>query len=175
MVRTVLIKLTSVLLTVWYLMSIIGFDVHTCSGSGCSFVTTFIEGMTCAEVHPEHVCDAGSCCSEARDTQSHSRHSCHGECVNSHSDSHCSGGVELRAKSCCSNDYQVLHLTGTVSSEDSRHYDECSCGHCLCVEFPLSMVPKPSATSSLFSHIHKSDSGLIAHGDVQSLLNIWRI
>ena len=67
MVRTVLIKLTSVLLTVWYLMSIIGFDVHTCSGSGCSFVTTFIEGMTCAEVHPEHVCDAGSCCSEARD------------------------------------------------------------------------------------------------------------
>lgn len=161
MVKIVLIKFVSVFLTVWYLMSIIGFDVHTCRGSGCTFVTTFLEGMSCSDVHPEHVCDAGLCCSEALEAHSCCEHSRHGECIGYHS--------------CCSNDYQVLHLTGTLSSEDHRHHDECSCGHCPCVEFPMSMVLQPSSSSSLFSYIHKSDSGLIVRGDVQSLLNIWRI
>ena len=38
--KGLLTKITAMLLVVWYSMSIIGFDIHTCSGSGESFVVT---------------------------------------------------------------------------------------------------------------------------------------
>lgn len=160
MMRNVVIKVVAVLLAVWYLMSIVGFDVHTCNGSGRSFIASFVEGMTCEDIHPEHVCDPSACCAD-----SHDDHSCCGHC----------DGTAFEAKSCCSNDYQVLQLTGTVSSDDHRHYDECACGHCPCVEFPLNLMPHPSSSQLLLSHIHKPDSGLSAAGDRQAALSTWRI
>ena len=45
-------KIFAALLVGWYMMSIIGFGVHTCSGSGKSFVVAFYEEMTCEEIHP---------------------------------------------------------------------------------------------------------------------------
>jgi hypothetical protein len=161
MMKNVLIKVAAVLLVVWYSMSIIGFDVHTCSGSGRSFVASFIEGLTCEDIHPEH-----SCCS-------HSHHD--EDCDTDHSDCIFCDGTSFKAQSCCSNDYQVLALTGTVSSDDHRHYDECSCGHCPCLEFPSDMIQQPDHSLLLLSYLHKPDSGLPAAGDRQAALSIWRI
>jgi len=176
MMRNVLIKVVAVLLAVWYSMSIIGFDVHTCSGSGRSFVASFVEGMTCEDIHPEHVCSPESCCAEAQESHSCCGHSHHDqECVIDHSDCLYCDGSAIKAESCCSNDYQVLVLTGTLTSDDHRHYDECSCGLCPCVEFPLDLVPDPISLQLLLSHIHKPDSGLSAAGDRQAALSIWRI
>ena len=159
--KNVLIKVAAVLLVVWYSMSIIGFDVHTCSGSGRTFVASFIEGLTCEDIHPEH-----NCCG-------HSHHD--EDCATDHSDCIFCDGTAFRTKSCCSNDYQVLALTGTVSADDHRHYDECSCGHCPCVEFPSDMIPQPDHSMFLLSYFHKPDSGLPAAGDRQAALSIWRI
>ena len=44
--KNLLTSLTAVLLVIWYSLSVIGFDVHTCSGSGESYVTTVIGGTT---------------------------------------------------------------------------------------------------------------------------------
>lgn len=173
--RKVFIKMTSVLMTIWYCLSIIGFDVHTCSGSGRTFVTTFIEGLACEDIHPEHVCNPESCCPDSHEHSccSHSRHD--GDCTADHSDCIFCDGTAFRAKSCCSNDYQVLALTGTVSADDHRHHDECTCGHCPCVDFPSDMMLQPDRPSLLLSYIHKPDSGLPTAGDRQAALNIWRI
>lgn len=163
------------LLVVWYSMSIIGFDVHTCSGSGRSFVASFVKGMTCEDIHPEHVCNPESCCAHEHD-HSCCGHSHHDEdCAMDHSDCLYCDGTAFKAQSCCSNDYQVLALTGTMSSDDHRHYDECSCGNCPCVEFPSGIMSRPIQPSLLLSYIHQSDSGLPAAGDRQAALNIWRI
>ena len=55
--KKVCTKIFAALLVVWYLVGIIGFDMHTCNGSGRSFVVAFFEGMACEDIHPEHVCD----------------------------------------------------------------------------------------------------------------------
>lgn len=159
--KSVFIKVVAVLLTVWYSMSIIGFDVHTCSGSGRTFVASFIEGLTCEDIHPEH-----NCCG-------HSHHD--GDCATDHSECIFCDGTAFKAKSCCSNDYQVLALTGTISADDHRHYDEYSCGYCPCMDIPSVMMSHPSLSSSLLSYIHRPDSGLFAACDAQAALNIWRI
>ena len=174
--RNVFIKILAMVLTVWYSMSIIGFDVHTCSGSGRSFVTSFIEGMTCEDIHPEHVCNPESCCADAHETDGHGccGHS-HHEGMNTHSDCLYCDGMAFEAKSCCSNDYQVLHLTGTLSSDDHRHYDECGCGLCPCI-LPYSHGnDTPLVFRNLIAYIQEPDSGLSAAGDRQAALSIWRI
>ena len=62
--KEIVTKIFAALLVVWYLVGIIGFDVHTCSGSGRSFVVAFFEEMTCEEIHPEHSCDPAACCAD---------------------------------------------------------------------------------------------------------------
>ena len=53
--KALLIKLSAMLMVLWYSMSIIGFDVHTCNGSGKSFIATFVSGTGCEDIHPDHV------------------------------------------------------------------------------------------------------------------------
>ncbi len=156
--KKVIIKILAVLLTVWYSMSIIGFDVHTCSGSGRSFVVTFIEGLTCEDIHPEHSCEKASCCADRHE----SRCGCH-------------DGETMRAKSCCSNDYQVLTLTGTVSNNDHDHFDECGCGHCPCVGLPVSGLPSIYHEDNLIAYILSPDSGVGSACERQAALRVWRI
>lgn len=158
------IKVTALLLTLWYSMSIIGFDVHTCSGSGRSFVATFLEGLTCEDIHPEHSCDPAACCAD-----SHEEHSCC--CGHDHD----TDGFSFEAKSCCSNDYQVLSLTGTLSSDDHRYHDDSSCGYnpYIGLHSDIAMIPTPA--SALIAYVHRPDSGFFAACDMQAALNIWRL
>ena len=155
--KGVIIKVLAVIMTVWYSMSIIGFDVHTCSGSGESYVVTFVEGFECEDIHPEHHCDRSACCSHM--------HSC------------CDavGKQCIQTKTCCSNDYQMLALTGTLSY-DKNGTDE-----------PGPFMYGNCTFSNLFeSNAEHFDKYLKPHcvagsscpgrmPDIQSLWGVWRI
>ncbi len=163
--KKVIIKVFAAILLVWYSMSIIGFDVHTCSGSGRSFVVTFIEGLTCEDIHPEHVCDASACCAEN-----------HEGCCSHHDDAPVfHDGVCVSAKSCCSSDYQVLAITGAVPQNDHDHFDECSCGHCPCTGFAVCETPDCQYENYLIAYIQHLDSGVESACERQACLRVWRI
>ncbi len=158
--KNVILKIFAILLTVWYSMSIIGFNVHTCSGSGRSFVVTFIDGVTCEDIHPDHVCSKVSCCSDRY----------HDHCA-------CGGhdGVSFGPQSCCSSDYQVLALTGTLSQNDHEHFDECACGSCPCVGFAVCGAPLLPDEYNFIAYIHAPDPGVASACERQASLSVWRI
>ena len=178
--KGIMMKICAVLLAVWYCMSIIGFDVHTCNGTGRTFVATFAEGLTCEDIHPEHHCTPGQC------RTSHDAGCCHEDCC-SHSEKTCShetsegsccgheGGSELNSPSCCSDSYQSILLTGFRADDDHRHYDECHCGNCPCViqEYLCGLTPAGHAASDM--HFHIPDPGYIVPCDVQVAFSVWRI
>ncbi len=155
--KGLLTKITALLLLVWYSMSIIGFDIHTCSGSGKSFVVTFVEGLECEDIHPEHHCTKGSCCSH--------QHSC----------CDASSHINVTAKSCCSSDYQVLSLTGTVSDEKIGLEDQSNYLYCTCISSNISEPDADLHSFRLISHRMASDACLGRMPDIQSLLGVWRI
>lgn len=165
--RNIVMKISAVLLVVWYCMSIIGFDVHTCSGSGRTFVASCISGMTCEDIHPEHHCDHHSCCGTVRQ-EADDQH----DCTGSGDGCHC---LTLKAKSCCSDDFQVLLLTGNRTDDEHRHYDFCHCGHCPCVEAFCSDILPSYPQDKFMSSLRIPDKGLIAGRELLSRINIWRI
>lgn len=153
--KGIITKITAVLLVVWYLMSIIGFGVHTCSGSGKSFVVSFVEGLSCEDIHPEHHCSKESCC--------HHSHSCCNE----------DSSLCLKSKSCCSNDYQVLALTGTVSDEKNGAYESFSFAYCHCIRSEI--FGQEMFSRKPVSAYPVSDSSPGHMPDMQSVLSVWRI
>lgn len=178
--KGIMMKICAVLLAVWYCMSIIGFDVHTCNGSGRTFVATFAEGLTCEDIHPEHHCTPGQC------RTSHDAGCCHEDCC-SHSEKTCGhetsddsccrheGESELDSPSCCSDSYQSILLTGFRVDDDHRHYDECHCGNCPCViqEALASLTDRCYAVSH--TSLHVPDIGNIVPCDPQVAFSVWRI
>ncbi len=162
--KGVIIKVLAVVMTVWYSMSIIGFDVHTCSGSGRSFVSTFIDGLTCEEIHPEH-----SCSHVSSRPSDHEAHSC---CGDHHHDDKKPAFV---AGSCCSTDYQVLQLTGIVPSDDQRGNDFISfSGSSYAEVYPVD-VKVPSYIRTIIAYLYEPDPGHKPSCDRQAAFGIWRI
>ncbi len=157
--KNVFTSVTAVMLVIWYSLSVIGFDVHTCSGSGESFVTTVIGGTACEDIHPEHDKVACACC-----------HHGHG----AHHDSE-SEGPELATKPCCTDDWQMMALTGCKAQEKHNHFDECHCEYCLCI-LDISERNIHSRTDiHRLRAFYNPDSGSLAPLDVQRSYNIWRI
>lgn len=159
--KMLMTKISAALLIVWYCMSIIGFGVHTCSGSGRTFVVSFAESTSCADIHPEHHCCKG-CAKES--------HCCQSEHHSSESDEHCT--VDVRK--CCSNEYQMILLSGCRSSveSDSDQMDS----EPLCTSLPT------CSASDLYAEIHAdnlqfwdSGTGEIVICDRLSAYGIWRI
>lgn len=150
-----IIRLSSMLLMIWYCFSIIGFDVHTCNASGRSFIATFISGLSCDDIHPDHDCNR------------HHKGCCHHDGCSHHHDDFPS----FNTGTCCSDDYLALTITGGSSDQKSRQIDHCDCS--LCPLIPA--VALHSLPSVRFMPFKYPDVGLIVPGDVQSLLNIWRI
>lgn len=153
------IRVAASLMTLWYCISIIGFDVHTCSASGRSFIATFVEGLSCQDIHPEHDCDEGHCCG-------------HSHCGCSGADCEDSAGTLVRPVSCCTDDYQVLTLTGAGQDDGGYRLSD--------VQF-LTFHHLVSEADLLS---HTSGQGLISRQlpvlrhhsrDVRLSCNIWRI
>lgn len=163
--KDALMKIAALLLVLWYCMSIIGFDVHTCHASGRSFVATFVKGLSCEDIHPEHVHSAGNC-AHAEHSCSHSGHDCHGCC--------CSAHLASGTDPCCSDDYQVLQLTGQRTDDDDHRHHDIIADFC-----PLPEIIYAGTASASPDGWHLLKRGkfpdLIASPDIQSAFSVWRI
>lgn len=157
-------KFTALLLTLWYLISVIGFDVHVCKGSARSFITTFMS--TCKDIHPGHDCLPMLCSHHVYDIAAHEGAGCcHSSC--SHS------GEAYTSDTCCTDSYQVLILTGGRYDEQKFH-GGCCCHYCPCPD--VSDIADIISACSVNNHnsyfyLPKSLSDI----DFQSFLGIWRI
>ena len=144
------------LLLVWYLLSVIGFGVHTCFRTGETYIATVATGFSCEELHPDkhhhqkgHTC---CCCShEQTDTES----------VDSE-------GV----KSCCTSDFKVITLTGTRASDNDSSSGMPACHIALLSDETGSSGP---FWSSLISTFHKARSSLSPLRDPRISYGVWRI
>ena len=158
--RKMFVKYMSALLVVWYSLSIIGFDVHSCKSTGEVFVASLAGGISCEDVHPEHSCRAhGSCCG-------HDMTTCCG-----HEGQQT--GSQVSKSDCCSNDLQILELTGvSVSHErdtDNDHADEYVLNVDLFAEMTIPAVQKP-----LLTFLKHPDTGVVMP-DRQAFFSIWRV
>ena len=163
--KRLITKVFAALLVIWYLVGVIGFGVHTCSGSGRSFVVSFVEGTSCADIHSEDMCGQSSCCSH-----DHCTDTCCGRVAEHHQ-----GQPSLSANPCCTNGYQMLELTGMVAADDTRE-DFQSVKICGPVVIP-DLCSSESSVSyrSIIRHIHEPGSGVLRACDCQALLSVWRI
>ena len=162
--RKMFLKYASVLLVLWYSLSIIGFDVHSCKTTGEVFVASLVGGVTCEDIHPEHSCKShGGCCSH-----NHSD----GCCAKGHHSDH--AGSRVEKADCCSNDLQVLQLTGVNVSENENIGD--SVYHCFMpfdVDLLIELI-KPSLQRPLLKYLEHPDSWVFTP-DRQAFFSIWRV
>lgn len=150
--KKVCLKYSSALLLIWYVMSVIGFDIHSCMATGESFVTTAIQGVSCEDVHPEHSCDAhgSNCCC----------HNHHGAC-----------GDGINEPECCTNDLLVLEVTGANHTYQEFNPEAFMEPACL-----LSEQISPLSENS-YKHIdcRRGYPDRVGRPDHQAVLSIWRI
>ena len=149
--KNVFTSLTAVMLVIWYSLSVIGFDVHTCSGSGRTYIATVASGFSCEDIHPETHAHTGCRC-------------CH---------SHESETAQLDTTPCCSDDFQVIALTGV---RDSHEQDDClgrTPAQSVCI--PTHPVHISDVSVSGLRAFFKPRSGDILPRDVMVSYNIWRI
>ena len=161
------LRFSALLLVIWYCFSVIGFGIHTCKASERSFVATFISGLTCADIHPEHKCDKGHCCS-------HASHECcedhahdGGCCAHSEDDA-----MSLHSASCCSNDYLALVITGCETDNEDRTG---AMSDALVFHVGNAVSDDFHSKITSYKYCHKPDSGPRLNADIQSLLGVWRI
>lgn len=153
-------KVSAFLLALWYCLSVIGFDVHTCHSANHQFVSTFIEGLTCEEIHSAHKC--GHHCTH------------HHECSDAqeHFANHSDGLIEETDS--CTDDYHALSITGTRSEDDHHHFHgSLSCWHTAAVLDAFGTdVPVPY---SIDSYLFAPSSAVFQGEDVLSYFGIRRI
>jgi hypothetical protein len=154
-----LMNMSAALLVVWYCLSIIGFGVHTCTSSGETFIATFADGLECADIHPEHHCCGASCCLSE-----------HHDPVEEHAASQA-----IDAKSCCSNDYQAIVLSGCRTDNDSEDKYSFVKAFCPCVtEIPVSLIASARYHAEHVQFL-EHDSGVLSPGDLCATFGVWRI
>ena len=153
-----ILRFSALLLVLWYCFSVIGFGVHTCNTSGKSFVATVVSGFSCGDIHPEHNC---------------SDHECHSDCNECHTCAchSCEVRTSVQSESCCTDEYHVLILTGSLSDDErGLPYD--------CTFHVIHSEPIGQSVvyySELLNSELEYDDGLIVRRGLRPLLNIWRI
>lgn len=85
--KSLILKICAAVLVAFYILSIGGINVHTCSHTGARYLTFLAEGISCQDIHPAHHSEGCSCCH-------HEDHDCDGD------------------DGCCTNDSRQLQLTG---------------------------------------------------------------
>lgn len=158
--KKLVMKYVSAVMALWYLVGIMGFDVHSCTVTGDVFVQPVLAGMTCDDVHPDHDCAGhGSCCG-------HSHSCCHSHGQKSETTLSDDSSLE-----CCTNEIEVLDVSGVQSARSFHDDDKCDCGYCPCIEQVVSISVYQSASNVLYKIPYSG----IAVPERQALLNIWRI
>lgn len=161
--RKMFVKYASVLLVLWYSLSIIGFDVHSCKNTGEVFVASLAGGVTCEDIHPEHSCKShGGCCDH------HAANCCDHHHASEKSD------CQVAKEECCSNEVQVLQLTGVPGSDNDRFDGNAYEYQCI-FDVDLAMeVAMPTIQRSYLKYLEHPDPGVVMP-DPQALLSIWRV
>ena len=151
---------------VWYSLSVIGFDVHTCSDSGETYIATVISGTACDDIHPEH-------------DEEHNEPTCsccHKKCASEEHPQEHEDKDGLRTRPCCTDDWQMIYLTGVKSGDDREE-----------TRNPLSqlfsyadcMLPDVQAnlnfTGSPFRDFNKPRPKPVTVRTCQEVYSIWRI
>lgn len=151
--KSAFLKYVSALMAVWYCLSIIGFDVHSCTMTGSTFVNSVLGGVECEDVHPEH-----DCC-------------CHGSCCHSG----CNHGHDIPSdenvskRECCTNEIEVLDSEVVVSAEE----DQFNMPAATFAFVENDYIPMIYAEEAYVSD--SPDSGSLRRPDLQAVLSIWRI
>ena len=153
--KKVFTPFATALLVLWYLLSVIGFGVHTCNSTGETYIATVASGFTCEDLHPDR----------------HTHTTCHTCCGCHKNDDNESVGLE-GLKSCCVSEYQVITLTGTRVCEDGGACGQYVCHIAVPVLMPESSWPLASSRINLF---HKARSLIDPLRDYQASYGIWRI
>ena len=154
--KNVFTYMTALLLVIWYSLSVIGFDVHTCSSNGDTYIATVISGTGCKDIHPDHDQKPCSCCH-------------HDNCNDTHE-----AEQSVKTKPCCTDEWQMIVLTGLKTSDEQASSPDC---------FYVSDVYGPGQHSDSYllrtmAHDRafcKPDSGNIRCLDFQQIYSIWRI
>lgn len=149
-------KYVAALLSVWYCMSIIGFDVHSCTATGNVFVNSVLSGVSCEDIHPDHDCTC----------HAHDQHAC--SCCRDHEvPASESVGHE---DDCCTDRIEILDEAG-ITTYNENAIAALASSACLFLESDYSSLH----LSSHASVKSKPDSGQLKMPDVQAVLNVWRI
>lgn len=149
--KNVFLKYMSALLAVWYCLSIIGFDVHSCETTGDTFVASVLNGTTCDDIHPEHDCDR------------------HGSCCHSHEDQ---DDDNIEDDGCCKNEIEVLECDVLTCAGDDDFIQLGEAVACLFVESDYTTLLNGDVVSYVS---YCPDSGDLLQSDSQAVLSIWRI
>lgn len=172
LMKKYLMNISAALLVVWYCMSIIGFDVHTCLSSGRTFIATFADGVACADIHPEHHC----CCESCSDSH-HDDHDAPSCCSSHHAEEsdEMNDAVSVDSKSCCSDEYHAIQLSGCRTDNDSDERFTFSK-----VVYPCVMgIPVLYIASAKYHAEHiqflEHDSGVLSPSDLCVAFGVWRI
>ena len=153
--KNILTSIMALLLLVWYSLSVIGFDVHTCSSSGNSYIATVISGTHCKDIHPDHHQNTCSCCH-------------HHETENDEHDG------DDETKPCCTDEWQMIDLTGLKTSDE--HSDEF--GIDIRTVYCDLLSQYHNSIFRITAHeraCYKPDSGKFKDLDFQQAYSIWRI
>ena len=145
-------KISAVLLAVWYCLSIIGFGVHTCQSSGQTFIAMFTDGASCSDIHPEHHCCKTKC----------------------HEQSQCDADCSIELQKCCSNEYHMIQLSGCLSSVES----DLDAFKLEMLSTYVSLQPVYVSYGQLYTEDFKfwnSDSGDVSPCDPQVTFGVWRV
>lgn len=159
--KGLMMKICAMLLALWYCMSIVGFDMHMCKASGRTFVTTFAEGITCDDIHPEHHCD----------------HDCHNENSCCHQEADCCGhnghenSVSVDSEKCCTDSYQAIVLTGCRAQDDGM--DDFDCRYWP-ASYAYVLYDQESFQPGIFNH-SDPDSWIPVPCDRCVTYGVWRI
>lgn len=171
MKRKPFISVISAVVLAMYCIAIVGFDVHTCSHLGRSFVVSLLNGTSCDNIHPEssahlHAADYCHC------------HDCEVAAAEAASsqDNHFNSGTYT--DSCCSDACHFLDITGVDGNDSNRGSMSFSTHQFITLHLAL-----PSSLDSI-CHWTSSFSGSgqrlsvaarSAHSIFQTLFCIWRI
>ena len=166
-------RIFAAILVIWYSLSIIGFGVHTCSESNRSFLTSFISGISCEDVHPAEVCGKACC-----ETETHN-HVC--KCCSDHSygvapkaasEPVSSDAPKFAQKKCCSYDYQQIEITGSSQISGT---EQGLMPVCLGYSADLSSISLSTFAFSKDIQARALSCRGIPMAKLRPLLSIWRI
>ena len=162
-------RIFAAIMIVWYSLSIIGFGVHTCLENNRSFLTSFVDGSSCEDIHPSELCGHSCCSKPVQKVQ----HKC---CCAHHDDEHKNAANEdgqmLTQKKCCFNDYQQLDITGSGQDKGLEVNDIPVYSYVCCLVY--------SSIDNLSSNYSNINSRALPGrhryvSEMRPLLSVWRI